>query len=245
MSHQLNTTRPSLIAAWEALKPRPISAPAPDVPDINGDELLSEVLDFIGRYLHCSEHQRTVLALWIFHTHCSFAATTTPYLAIRSDHKQSGKTLCLHLLSLLSSESAFSSGFTAATLSRRIDPVPRTMLLDEFQATIGTRSRSKNPLLRALLVSGSRSGPGYTDRTHERNLFCPKAFAGIGQLPEMLADRSIPIILEPLTRNDRIERFNHHHAFDHAKQIRELLHFWTLDYEPIFEEMPSLTAEQF
>src|SRR5215467_14112721 len=140
MSHALNTTRPSLIAAWEAIKPRPLSEPGPDVPDINGDELLSEVIDFIGRYLHCSEHQRTVLALWIFHTHCLLGVTTTPYLAIRSAHKQSGKTLCLHLLSLLSSDSAFSSGFTAATLTRRIDPVVHTLLLDEFQATIGTRS---------------------------------------------------------------------------------------------------------
>src|SRR5262249_12464773 len=150
-----------------------------------------------------------------------------PYLAIRSNHKQSGKTLCLQLLSRLCSEPAFSAGFTAATLTRRIDPAIPTLLLDEFQATICTRSRSKNPTLRALLVSGSQCGPAHAGRQGESSLFCPKAFAGIGARPEMLADRSIPITPEPTSRFEKFKRFTLNRAPDEAEPIVNALLAWS------------------
>src|SRR5215471_2381899 len=142
----------------------------------NGADLLDQVERFLSRYLECSDHQRAVMALWVLHTHCVVAAQVTPYLAIQSAEKQSGKTLCLQLLSMISADSALTTTYTAAGLSRRTDEVIPTVLLDEFQATIGTRSRSKSPVLRAVLSSGFQLGPGYTTGTGERNLFAPKAF---------------------------------------------------------------------
>lgn len=171
-----------------------------DFEPVDGNKLLNDVSEFIGRYLQCSEHQRTVLALWALHTHCISAAQVTPYLAIQSAEKQSGKTLCLQLLKLLCNDPALTASFTASTLSRRIDAAPSTILLDECHAVLGTRNRSKGPALRAILASSYHCGIGYTDATRERNLFAPKAFAGMGQLPEALADRSIPIILRPLKK---------------------------------------------
>src|SRR5215813_7385738 len=229
--------------ATSTTKPEPTPGSQPT--SIDGAQLLRQITQFIGRYLHCSEHQRTVLALWVFHTHCFPAAQVTPYIAIRSNHKQSGKTLCLQLLSRLCSEPAFSAGFTAATLTRRIDPAIPTLLLDEFQATIGTRSRSRNPTLRALLVSGFTCGPGYTGRKGESTLFCPKAFAGIGALPEMLADRSIPIILEPITRFDKVKRLNLNRALDEAAPIVNSLLEWTEKNFEALNQADSLAPEQF
>ena len=164
----------------------------------DGDQLLHDVSAFIGRYLQCSEHQRTILALWALHTHSLPAAQVTPYLSIQSAEQQSGKSLCLQLLSLLCNSPALTASFTINTLTRRLDDKVSTVLLDECQAILGTRARSKAPVLRAILASGFQRGIGYTDSTHERNIFSPKAFAGMGQLPEALASRSIPIILQPL-----------------------------------------------
>src|SRR5215468_3232500 len=229
--------------ATSTTKPEP--SPGSPPTSVDGAQLLQQIIQFIGRYLHCSEHQRTVLALWVFHTHCFPAAQVTPYLAIRSNHKQSGKTLCLQLLSRLCSEPAFSAGFTAATLTRRIDPAIPTLLLDEFQATIGTRSRSKNPTLRALLVSGFTCGPGYTGRQGESTLFCPKAFAGIGALPEMLADRSIPISLEPITRYEKVKRLNLNRALDEAEPIVNALFEWSEKNFEALNQADSLAPEQF
>lgn len=163
----------------------------------DGDQLLQEVSEFIGRYLQSSEHQRTIMALWALHTHCLPVAQVTPYLSIQSAEKQSGKSLCLQLLSLLCNSPALTASFTINTLTRRLDDKSSTILFDECQAILGTRARSKGPVLRAILASGFHRGIGYTDSTHERNIFSPKAFAGMGQLPEALASRSIPIILQP------------------------------------------------
>jgi Protein of unknown function (DUF3631) len=226
---------------------------------INGDQLLTQVTEFIGRYLQCTDHQRTVLALWVLHTHCLPAAQVTPYLAIQSAEKQSGKTLCLQLLNLLCDHPALTASFTANTLTRRIDGPISTILLDECQATVGTRNRSKGPTLRAILSSGFHCGPGYTDATHERNAFAPKAFAGMGQLPEALADRSIPIILKPLKRvgqplngsgaqapaRNQIQRFDLTRAIKEAKPLQEQLLFWAEDNCPDLEEKPAYAAEHF
>ena len=66
------------------LKKRPTSAtpPAKDAPapapTEDGNELLEEVTEFLARYLQCSEHQRSLLALWVLHTYCFCAARVTP-----------------------------------------------------------------------------------------------------------------------------------------------------------------------
>lgn len=217
----------------------------------DGDQLLNEVSQFIGRYLECSDHQRTVLALWALHTHCIPAAQVTPYLAIESAEKQSGKSLCLRLLSLLCDSPALTAGFTANALTRRLDDTISTVLLDECQGTVGTRARSKNAALRALLASGYECGPGYTDSKGERNAFSPKAFAGMGHLPQDLADRSISIILKPLscyavTHPDaKIERFNVRQAGKEAEPLQERLYLWAEANLSILEEMPSYSAEDF
>src|SRR5205809_2999413 len=165
-----NLTPTELLAHPESTQNPTIEDPAIEGPVIDGSALLDQVSQFIGRYLQCSEHQRTVMALWILHTHhyCFPAAPFTPYLSIQSTQKQSGKTLCLQLLNLLCDSPALTVGFTTSNLTRRMDtrssePIP-TLLLDECHATLGTRARPKNPALRAILASGFQIGPGYTGK---------------------------------------------------------------------------------
>src|SRR5215471_17264790 len=194
--------------------------------------MLDNVCAFLARYLHCSPEQRTVLALWILHTHSFPAARSTPYLAIQSSRKLSGKSLCLRLLSLLSAHPALTSGYTAAALVKRIHSHPAelpTFLLDESPATLGSRSRAKNPKLRAILVSGFQPGIGYSDRSFECTIFSPKAFASLGPFPEALADCSIPIVLQPLHDPEKfgIERFDLATAQEEAQPLGGALQNWS------------------
>ena len=71
------------------------------------------------------------------------------------------------------------ASFATNNLSSRIHYSQQrpTFLLDESAATVGSRSRGRNPRLQAILLSGSVQGIGYTDRTGERVIFSPKAFA--------------------------------------------------------------------
>src|SRR2546423_986735 len=62
---------------------------------------LDDVITFLARYLYCTEHQRTLIALWVSPCSLLSAAEVTPYLSIQSAVEQSGKTLSLQLLSLL------------------------------------------------------------------------------------------------------------------------------------------------
>ncbi|HEV3041739.1 MAG TPA: DUF3631 domain-containing protein [Candidatus Angelobacter sp.] len=196
---------------------------------IDGATLLDKVCQLIARYLQCSEDQRAVLALWALHTHCLPATRVTPYISIQSAEKQSGKSLCLQLLSTLCHSPVLTVGFTASALTRRIDGLVSTILLDECQATLGTRARSKNPELRAILAGGHQWGSAYTGATYERHVFAPKAFAGRGHLPEDLADRSIPIILEPVPSSamPQLARFDLFMAIQQAEPLQQQLSHWS------------------
>src|SRR4051812_30524857 len=63
--------------------------------------LLDEIGAFISRYVVCTEAQRTAIALWIVHTHVIDAAEATPYLAVTSAEKQSGKSRLLDVIAQL------------------------------------------------------------------------------------------------------------------------------------------------
>jgi hypothetical protein len=73
--HQNNTptvlSQPTDTAPDQAKVSPPADKPAPARrPQLQ----LDDVIAFLSRYLHCTEHQRTLLALWILHTHCPSAA---------------------------------------------------------------------------------------------------------------------------------------------------------------------------
>ena len=228
-------------------------------------DVLEEISAFLDRYLHCSAHQRTVLALWVLHNYCFYAADVTPYLSIQSAHKQSGKTLCLRLLSVLCEDPALTAGFTLSNLARRmkLDP-PTALLLDECQATLGARARRKAPSLRALLAGSFHCGVGLSGTLGESDFFCPKAFAGTGQLPEELADRSIPIILQPLgtpldpdfalneqhgigpsPSGHNLERFQLTRAQQEAEPLKKRLAAWTDRHLPDLEKLAPYSEAQF
>ena len=88
-----------------------------------------------------------------------------------------------------------------------------TLLFDEIDATFGPKARDKEDL-RALVNAGYRRGArayrcvgeGARQRVEAFPVFGAKALAGIGELPETIADRSIPIRLRRRSREEVVER---------------------------------------
>ncbi len=151
----------------------------------------------IAKYLICSPHQRTVLALWILHTYCSIASATTPYLNIYSPVEQSGKSTCLGFLRAYSAQPWFASGVPASTLTRKIIADQPTVLLDNWHTTF--RGNDKHHVTGFLLNSCEHFQPFSLfekGSVREVQVYCPKAFAGMTSLPPTLAQRSIPIVLQ-------------------------------------------------
>ena len=200
-------------------------------PVTDGAAMMDALVAFIRRYVALSNHQANELALFVVHTHAFEAAESTPYQNIGSATKQSGKTRLLEVLELLVATPWLTGRATTAVLARRIEKERPTLLLDETDAAFKAESEYAESL-RAILNSGYRhtgkasvclaGGSSYVDLA----TFCPKAIAGIGTLPDTVADRSVPIWLQRRRPSDRIERLRARDARQQVKPLRAALQAW-------------------
>ena len=199
---------------------------------LNG--LLEEIEAFVRRFVVLTDAQSTVIALWIAHTHTVDAAETTPYLVVTSPTKRSGKSRLLEVLALLVRTPLRAAGASEAALFRSIGgEEPPTLLMDEVDAIFGPKAREHEDI-RALLNAGYARGTpvlrcvgeGSKMRVEKFEVFCPKALAGIGQLPDTITDRSLPIRLKRRARSEHVERLRARQVRFEATPLREQLESW-------------------
>ncbi len=191
---------------------------------------LDDVMAFVRRYVVVSDDQGTTIALWIAHTHAFEAAECTPYLCITSATKRAGKTRLLEVLEPLVARPWFTGRTSAAALNRKIDAERPTLLLDESDAAFGGEKEYAEAL-RGVLNSGYREsgkstvcvGQGAALQVRNFSTFCPKAIAGIGNLPDTIADRSIRIELRRRTDDEPCERWRQRDGNREAASLREQL----------------------
>jgi hypothetical protein len=213
--------------------------------------LLDKIVAHIRRYMVMTEAQARAVSLWVVHTHSLQAADTTPYLSITSPEKASGKSQLLELLEMLTFEPWLTGRVTAAVLPRRIEAKQPTLLLDESDTAFASNQEYAETL-RGVLNSGYRRSGIYSCCTGQgANLtykdfptFCAKAIAGIGKLPDTVADRSIPIRLRRAAKGERGERFRRRNVKPLAEPLRQELEQWAAIYTPrLFEANPTLPEE--
>lgn len=175
--------------------------------------LLEDVRAFVRRFVVLTDGQADAITLWIAHTHVFDVFGITPYLAVTSAEKRSGKTRLLEVLELLIRDALPTANISDAALFRVIDSKQPTLLVDEVDALFSNKSPREE--LRGILNAGYRRGAvvhrmGGSNNTSLQtfSVYCPKAFAGIGNcLPDTISDRSIPISLKRRTRDESVERF--------------------------------------
>jgi hypothetical protein len=212
-------------------------------PLAEGADVLDRVLVFIRRFVCLSESQARVVALWIVHTHVFASGDATPYLAITSAEKQSGKTRLLEVLATLVADPWLTGRVSAAVLTRKIHAKHPTLLLDESDAAFGGEKEYAEAL-RGVLNTGHRSGgsssccgrQGANISFQDFSTFCPKAIAGIGKLPDTVADRAIPIRLKRAAPGEVVERFRLRDVGPGATTLREQVETWCLT---IAEKLPE------
>jgi hypothetical protein len=124
-------------------------------------------------------------------------------------------------------------------LFRKIDIDKPTLLLDETDTLFSRGSDDRGELLRSLLNAGFERGakvPRCLNKgsaIHDYEVFCPKAFAGIGSLPDTITDRCIPIRLRKKRRDESVERFRKRECKKIGEPIRERLEAWSRDEKVI------------
>ena len=200
---------------------------------IDGSSVLDRVFAYIRRFVSLSGSQARVAALWVVHTYGFAAAVATPYLAITSVEKQSGKTRLLEVFETLIANAWLTGRVTAAVLIRKIDAEQPTLLLDESDAAFGG-DKEYAEALRGVLNTGHRKGgkasccvgQGANVGFKDFSTFCPKAIAGIGKLPDTVADRAIPIRLKRAAPGEIVERFRRRDVDTEASILREQIEEW-------------------
>jgi hypothetical protein len=193
-------------------------------------DTLARTGDFLRQYVvFASPEQADAVALWIGHTWVYDQFDTTPYLAVQSAEKRSGKSRLMECLSLLARRPQPAAGASLAALFRIINEEHPTLLLDEADTVFSRKSSDVTEDLRGLLNNGYRRGVPYLrvvgegKKMHvERfDVFAPKAVASIRRLPDTVQDRSIVIALKRRSRSEAVGRFRFRVAELEALPIRE------------------------
>ncbi len=200
---------------------------------VDGAALLDEIAAWLRGYVVMSAAQADACALWLTHSHALEAADYTAYLHITAPEKRCGKSRLLEALELLAARAWRCDRTTAAALLRSVERDTPTLLLDEWDAAKGSGEEYAEAM-RGLLNSGFRRGGAYRmcvgeDREpHDFPTFCPKAIAGIGRLPDTVADRSITIALRRKAPHERVAMFRRREAEPRAAELRERCEAWAM-----------------
>jgi hypothetical protein len=212
--------------------------PSATIPsDVEKIQPLGETLHWIKhllrRYVVLTDVQQTAIALWVAHAHALAAFDCTPYLSINSATKRSGKTRLLEVLDPLVPRPWLTARTSAAALVRKVDEMRPTLLLDESDTAFGgDKEYAEN--LRGLLNSGYKRrgvwsccvGQGANIQTHDFSTFSAKAIAGIGALPDTIADRSIAITLRRRAKTEWVEPWRDRDGRKEAGPFHERLRAW-------------------
>jgi Protein of unknown function (DUF3631) len=202
----------------------------------DGSRLLDDLRAFVSRFVAFAEpEQADAVTLWIAHSHAVDAFDCTPRLSIQSAEKRSGKTRLMDLCGLLTRNAVSTASITSASLFRLVGAGPVTLLVDEIDTVFRARGTGAEDL-RGLLNAGYLRG-GSVTRAARRgrgvehfSVFCPVALAGIGQLPDTVADRSIPIRMKRRADGEPVEKFRRREIEPDVNLLRECMTEWSEEH---------------
>jgi hypothetical protein len=221
-----------LATEWEKIAGPATSAQMPPVELAN---VLDSISEFLQRYVvFSSPAQPTAIALWVAHAWALDAFDYTPYLRVDSPEKQCGKSRVLDCVEPITPKAWRTISPSEAVLFREIDRDRPTLLLDETDTLFCNGKDDRAESLRALLNAGFERkarvprcvGQGSSFAVQHFAVFCAKAFAGIGSLPDTIRDRCILIRLVRKSRDESVERFRKREAEAVAAPISAALEAW-------------------
>lgn len=202
--------------------------------DAFGREIVNTLEATFRRYTALDAGLPLVLALWTLATHLFQCFDAFPYLAITSPTKRCGKTRLAEIVELLAARGLRTVGASPAAIFRSIELDAPTLIIDEAEAltTKGERSEA----LREVLNAGYRDGQFVLRCESSANgsyqpkkfkTYCPKVLVLIGELPETLADRCIPMRMRRAGPEDKIQRFRYSRAKREVRRFQKEVSSWS------------------
>jgi hypothetical protein len=173
---------------------------------------------------------------WVVAAHYAKHWDRFPHLGIYSPEGRCGKSVLLEMLGLICPGGWLTGNASAPVIFRKVDMngVGMTLLLDEAQILNRRDSESGNALRE--LLNGSINNGSVVSRCvcvgkhwvpKDFAVYCPKAYAHIGPLDDVLGDRSLPLRLERATKAERrrlgVKRYNLRAIKRDAAEVRKAL----------------------
>jgi hypothetical protein len=184
---------------------------------VDGAQLLTELSSEIGAYVIMDPPQRHAVALWVVFTHAHDFFLCAALLIILSPTKRCGKTRLQEILAKLTPRSQTMSGVSAAALARLIEEHRPTVFIDEYDATAKGSREVAESLRGQLNSSFNRNSahvlkcvplPGGGWDVWKFSTWASTCIAGIGRVPDTVADRSVIIRLARKLRAQSVKRLS-------------------------------------
>jgi hypothetical protein len=245
----VDTALPSGTSATaDALQGQAVALKDPELwpEEVDGEELLEALVAIQVKYVKLTTGAPTAGALYAIHTHALDAADVSPYLVAKSPTKQCGKTTFLRVQRGLVRRPIATSNMSAASLYRIVEQASPTLLIDEAD----TFARLSDDL-KGILNAGYGRDDAVVWRVEgdEREprgfrVFCPKAFATTGPLPDTVEDRSIIIPMARKAPGDKVARSRRRDLARALLPLQRKIARWAHDHlEALRAATPEIPVE--
>lgn len=215
-------------------------------------QALDAISAFLLRYIRFPEDWHvSVVALWAAYSWVWRAFYCTPYLMSRGPEQNCGKTQVLRCLLALCDNvlgDAIVVSISEAALYRSIHADHPVLLIDEVDKFFA--NGAQDPMV-GVLNSGYQHGAiairciGQSNKPEKFGTFCPKAFAGIGNMvDETTASRAIHIHMARQDPGDRAATFRPREIPGEVAHIRLFLAIWAKEaFEVLHRARPHVPEE--
>jgi len=198
-----------------------------------GARLLDDLHAALTRYVVLPSPEATdAIVLWIAATHAAPAWNCAPRLDVTSPVKRCGKSRLLDIIEATCHDPLITVSISPAALVRSIGADPPTLLLDEADTVFGPKAADNHEDLRGILNAGhSRNRPYIRwDVTTRSREYCPTfalaALAGIGDLPDTIADRAITVKMRRRAPGEEVDRYRDRRDGAPLRQLGKRLGEW-------------------
>jgi hypothetical protein len=202
---------------------------------VDGRRLIAQLEHFFRSHAKFQfDTTPNVLAHWALGTYLYMAFPIYGYIWLTSHKGQSGKSRVLELISAVSFRCpGITMSVTPATVFRSVDQEGYTLVVDEFEKARDDAKAALIEIFNAgfnISAKVPRCNNNDSYKVEWFRAYCPKVFAGLSDVPDTLATRSMQLRMFPKSAKDRVQEFSLLTSMADCQPLRDDMAIWALDY---------------
>lgn len=196
--------------------------------------LLEELESFVHTFIVLDPVKVFAIVAWVIAARLIMEFDRFPHLAIYSPQKRCGKTTLLLILEQIVPRPYNTANISPAAIYRLVDKERPTLIIDEAQSLSESRKNTESSAVCGELLNASTSRGAFSVRCGGRDgseivkysLYSPKIIASIGQVNNVLADRSLGIRMERKRDDQQVKRVLYREIDQQGQALAEKIEAW-------------------